>query len=100
MLMEEMATLERFQPKDPSINVGRPSSFEYFVKKIYRPKEDIEHVYQLTALAFIQSCDGRIQQQLIENPLFSKVLLTDIKFCLKSVKKIDPDYLRLAAKFQ
>lgn len=91
--------MERFQPTDPSINVSRASAFEYFVKKRYRPKENIEHVYQLTALAFIQSCDGRIQKQLIENPLFSKVLLQDIKFCLKSVKKIDPDFLRLATKF-
>jgi len=99
VLVEELPTLERFQPRDPNINVSKVSSFEYYVRKLYRPKENIEHIYQLTALALIMSCDRRVANSLLRSPLFEKPLLSDIKYCLEKVNRIDPDFLRLGFRF-
>ena len=99
LLVEEMSTLERFQPRDPSININRVTSFDYFVRKQYKPKENIEHVYQLTALAFIFSCDRRLVKPLLDSQYFVTPLLTDIIYCLNEVQRIDPDFLRLAFRF-
>ena len=41
LLIGELETLERFQPTDPNLNIRQISSFEYFVKKHYRPKENM-----------------------------------------------------------
>ena len=41
LLVEEMVALERFQPTDPNINIKKVSSFDYFMKKLYKPKENI-----------------------------------------------------------
>ena len=98
-MIEELQTLERFQPRHPSINVSKISSFEFFVRKLYKPKEDIEHFYQLTALALIMSSDRRVSPLLVGNEYFEKPLLTDLKYCLRNVQRIDLDFLRLAFRF-
>ena len=99
ILVEEMVSLERFQPNDPNINIRKVSSFEYFVKKLYKPKENIESVYQLTALALIMSADRRVTKQLIESQYFETPLISDIKYVLEKVQRIDPDYLRIVLRF-
>ena len=91
--------MERFQPRDPSINITQVSSFDYFVLKQYRPKENIEHIYQLTALAFIMSCDRRMAQRLLSSQYFATPLISDIKYCLSEVQRIHPDFLRLVFRF-
>ena len=45
LLINELEILERFQPTDPNLNIRQVSSFDYFVKKHYRPKENIETIY-------------------------------------------------------
>ena len=82
--MEELETLERFQPTDSNIKVGNLSSLDYYVRSLYRPKENIEHIYQLTTLAFIMSC-SRISVSLFESEHFEKTLLKDLKYYLKEV---------------
>jgi len=99
VLIEELTTLERFQPRHPNINVAIASSFDFFLQKEYRPKENIEHIYQLTALAFIMTLDRRISSYILSSPFFKKPLLSDIKYCLSQVSRIDPDYLRLVFRF-
>ena len=85
LLIEELTTLERFQPRDLSINVRKGPSFDFYVRKIYRPKENIEHIYQLTALALIMSSDVRTGPHVFDSPYFMEPLLKDIKYCLREV---------------
>lgn len=75
------------------------SSFDYFVKKLYKPKENIEHIYELTALALIMSSNDRLAQQLRKNHFLSVPLIKDVKYLLGQVARIDPEFLRLAARF-
>ena len=44
ILEDDMRVLERFQPRDPNINVRNASSFDFFIKTIYKPQENIDHV--------------------------------------------------------
>ena len=69
------------------------------MRKLYKPKEDIEHIYQLTALAMIISADRRLCMPLIKNEFFAKPLLSDLKYCLREIQRVDPDFLRLAYRF-
>lgn len=72
------------------------SSFDFFIKSIYRPQENVEHIYQMTSLALILHCDRRVSQDLVQSKHFEMPLLTDIKYILETVQRIDPQFLRLA----
>ena len=45
------------------------------------------------------SCDRRIGQEIMESRNFEKPLLSDIKFVMEKVQRIDPDFLRLSYRF-
>ena len=72
------------------------SSFDFFIKNVYRPKENVEHIYQMTSLALILYCDRRVSQDLVQSKHFETPLITDIKYILEKVQRIDPQFLRLA----
>ena len=98
ILMQELENLETFQPRDSNIKIRNGSSFDYFVKTQYRPQENMDHTYQLTALAFIMSTDNRTCPAVLESENF-EVLLTDIVYRLEKVARIDPRFLRLLSSF-
>lgn len=69
------------------------------MKRLYHPKENIEHVYQLTALALIMSSNEPTCRQMLQSEYFAVPLLKDIKYCLSQVSRINPEFLRLISKF-
>ena len=90
LLVQELKTLERFQPRDPEINLLDSNSFENFVKKQYRPKANIEYIYQLTTLALLMSYHNpNIRTEILASPYFKAPLLNDIIYCLNEIL-IDP----------
>lgn len=96
-LLGELASLERYQPRDHFINVKNPQTFDLYVRQCYRPKENIGDVYALTSLAYIMNF--LISSDLRKSAFFVEPLLSDLKFCLMNASHLDADFLRIAQKF-
>ena len=68
-----------------------------FVKRYYRPKENIEHVHNLLIYSIL--LDKAFSSRLKQSPHYKSLVLKDLIFYLDKVHHLDPEFLRVALNF-
>ena len=95
--MRESQILRRFEPKELGFSLIERDAFEMFIKRHYRPKENIEHLHQLVVYAILKEkvSTGSVRK----SQYYESLLLKDLEFYLDKAYHLEPDFLRVVFHF-